>query len=394
MNYAVIGAGYGDEGKGLITDYLVRKHHADTVVRFNGGAQAGHTVVDGARRHVFSHIGAGTLAGATTHLSSEFLVNFHRLREEMMQLKSMGINPTVRLHPKACVTTIFDILINRMVEDSRGDQRHGSCGLGINETIVRSEEFALKVEDCRRLNLLSHALFEIKRKWVPRRLKEFGILTVENLEVFDSIDVMELAYFYRSMERFYEPTEVHNPRNVVFEGAQGLFIDAELGVFPHVTPTKVGIGQVCAVSQEAEKSPIQPVYVMRAFFTRHGVGPLSNENEHITDAVLYDHTNAPNEYQGSLRYAPIDIGLVAQKIHQDMNRRDKNVEVLTPILAITHLDQLGQTVACYNNDIHHEIESNEFANFVEHITGFKVAFKAYGPTAEDVIDDFENTNGF
>lgn len=385
-SYAVIGAGYGDEGKGLITDYLVRKHKVGTVVRFNGGAQAGHTVVDGNRRHVFSHFGAGTLAGADTHLSSKFLVNFHRLREESMQLKSMDVNPIARLHPCARVTTIFDIMINRMLEDSRGENRQGSCGLGINETIVRSGSHILEVGDCLYLTRLSHILFRIKHVWVPKRLEELGISTEENLEKIDLIDIMELAYFYQSMVKFYASTDAECPRNVVFEGAQGLFIDAELGVFPHVTPTEVGIGQAMLVASEVALAPIQPVYVSRPYFTRHGAGPLDHEGEHITNSVLYDHTNEPNEYQGVLRYAPLDVGAMARKIRTDMGRRGGNVNVFTPVLALTHLDQLGASVSVYNDSKRHDVETDKLVEFIEEKTGIPVKYCAFGPEAKDVIE--------
>src|ERR1041384_2446319 len=90
MNYAVIGANWGDEGKGLITDYLAAKEpDSSLVIRFNGGANAGHTVVTPAGlRHVFGHYGSGTLAGARTFLSRHFICNpilcnreFRHLRE-------------------------------------------------------------------------------------------------------------------------------------------------------------------------------------------------------------------------------------------------------------------------------------------------------------------------
>ena len=72
----VIGANFGDEGKGLITDFETRRQDAQLVARFNGGAQAGHTVVtDAGQRHVFGHISAGTFAGASTYLASTFIVN-------------------------------------------------------------------------------------------------------------------------------------------------------------------------------------------------------------------------------------------------------------------------------------------------------------------------------
>ena len=75
MSTVVIGANFGDEGKGLITDFEVRRTKARVVSRFNGGAQAGHTVHMGDKRHVFGHISSGAFAGAFTYLSSDFLVN-------------------------------------------------------------------------------------------------------------------------------------------------------------------------------------------------------------------------------------------------------------------------------------------------------------------------------
>ncbi|MEJ2125462.1 MAG: adenylosuccinate synthetase, partial [Alphaproteobacteria bacterium] len=132
---AVIGAAYGDEGKGLITDALVAScGAAATVVRFNGGAQAGHTVTlpDG-RRHVFHHIGSGTLAGAPTFLSRFFVANPILLATEIANLAAMGFTPSIAIDPDAPVTTPFDMMINQFAETARGSGRHGSCGLGFGE---------------------------------------------------------------------------------------------------------------------------------------------------------------------------------------------------------------------------------------------------------------------
>ena len=104
--YAVIGANYGDEGKGLITDYLCRQVENPLVIRFNGGAQAGHTVEspEGVR-HIFSHFGSGTLAGAPTYLSKHFVVNPILFNREYDVLVEKGIVPKVYVHPDCLVTT-------------------------------------------------------------------------------------------------------------------------------------------------------------------------------------------------------------------------------------------------------------------------------------------------
>jgi hypothetical protein len=179
--YAVIGAGFGDEGKGLITDYLVHQGRPDLtmVVRFNGGAQAGHTVVTPqGKRHVFSHFGSGTLAGASTFLSEHFIVNPHLFCKEVGELVSVGCEEvTVIVDPRAVVTTPYDMFINRAVERQRAGSRHGSVGVGINETIERSGHtgFKLTVGDLWDEKRTLSMLRAIREHWVPQRLKALGI---------------------------------------------------------------------------------------------------------------------------------------------------------------------------------------------------------------------------
>src|SRR6185312_724333 len=119
--FAVIGANFGDEGKGLVTDFLCDRENATLVVRYNGGAQAGHTVVvpDG-RRHVFSHVGSGSFCDVPTHLSKFFLVNPVVFAREQIELDQIGVRPTVYVDRDARVTTVVDMLINQALEDKRG----------------------------------------------------------------------------------------------------------------------------------------------------------------------------------------------------------------------------------------------------------------------------------
>ncbi|GAF82360.1 unnamed protein product, partial [marine sediment metagenome] len=132
----VIGATFGDEGKGLITHHLASRHGRDSiVVRFNGGAQAGHTVVTkNSKRHVFRHVGSGTFAGAATFLSQFFISNPILFLEELKELKNLKLKPKVYIDPESPITTPYDMMINQMAEEFRGNQRHGSCGVGFAET--------------------------------------------------------------------------------------------------------------------------------------------------------------------------------------------------------------------------------------------------------------------
>lgn len=135
----VIGANAGDEGKGLMTDYFSQKPNS-IVVCSNGGSQRGHTVTtpDGIR-HVFHHFGSGTLNGAASYLPKEFIVNPLIFNQEYEELMNKGVVPIVYAHSDCMVSTPYDMMANHIVEENRGKQKHGSCGLGIFETIKRYE---------------------------------------------------------------------------------------------------------------------------------------------------------------------------------------------------------------------------------------------------------------
>src|SRR4051794_37158626 len=134
------GLGYGDEGKGTWTDFLARTMPVHTVVRFNGGAQAGHNVVtpDG-RHHTFAQFGSGTFVrGVNSHLSRFMLLNPIRLLQEADELRVLGVPDALArlsVDRRALLTTPFQVAANRLKELARGDARHGSCGMGIGETM-------------------------------------------------------------------------------------------------------------------------------------------------------------------------------------------------------------------------------------------------------------------
>ena len=141
----VIGANFGDEGKGLMTDYFTSGPD-DIVVLSNGGAQRGHTVSkpDGTR-HVFHHFGSGTFNGASTYFPKEFILNPIIFRQEYEELLNIGYIPTVYGGAGCMTTTPWDMLANQIIESSRGKDKHGSCGMGIYETIQREKVMIMKV---------------------------------------------------------------------------------------------------------------------------------------------------------------------------------------------------------------------------------------------------------
>jgi len=133
----VLGAGFGDEGKGKVTNFLSKSNPAKSlVIRFNGGHQAGHTVVHNGTRHVFSSFGSGTLNGTPTFWSKYCTIFPSALLKEFEDLKVKGANPVLYVDPMVMITTPFDISHNRY-ED--GINAHGSVGSGFGKTVERHE---------------------------------------------------------------------------------------------------------------------------------------------------------------------------------------------------------------------------------------------------------------
>ena len=120
----VIGAGWGDEGKGILTDTLAHQimleHGQCVVVRFNGGAQAGHTVCVNRVRHVFHHFGSGALAGASTYMGPEFVAHPMLFLAERHALLELGANAHATMHPHCRISTPYDVMVNQAIEMKRG----------------------------------------------------------------------------------------------------------------------------------------------------------------------------------------------------------------------------------------------------------------------------------
>ena len=334
----VIGAAFGDEGKGLMTDYHVRQGDAaDTiVVRFNGGANAGHTVVTPeGQRHVFRHFGSGTLAGARTFLSRDFLVNPVLWRMEMQDLQQFPkLRTRLFVDREAPLTTVYDMLQNQHNEKLRGKHRHGSCGAGVHQTMVRQEtsEFRIFAGDLERPSFLRDRIYSIRKHCCTI------IDAMSDEAIFERFlaDCSEMAKHISIRDSRF----LSDQRNVVFEGAQGLLLDAEnKQFFPHVTHSRTGLTNVLPLAHDAGLDGLDVTYVVRSYLTRHGAGPLLGEDPSLS---YEDNTNTPNEWQGKLRFAPFDVDMVRDAIDDDLSNVPNEIDFGVEVgLAITHCDQLS-----------------------------------------------------
>ncbi|MEM7405651.1 MAG: adenylosuccinate synthetase [Pseudomonadota bacterium] len=352
--HAVVGAGYGDEGKGLVTDYLCQQVYPGptVVVRFNGGAQAGHTVTrtDGVR-HVFSHFGSGALRGVASYLSRFFVCHPLLFRDEYEALRSLGATAPVFVDPEAMVTTPYDVMINQALEAARADGRHGSCGLGFGETIQREDQgdVRLRVADLADLPRLRRRLGRIRDEYLPARLQTLDLAPLPAQWLSDVL----LERFVADAKAFAKHVEVRpldqvaRGRHVIFEGAQGLLLDMDYGIFPHVTRSHTGLRNVAALADEVGLANLEVAYVTRAYATRHGNGPLAHELSGVPFAGVDDPTNAPNPWQGSQRFAWLDSDQLRAAVQADLAHvRESRVRTT---LFVTCLDQADAQIPVVTN---------------------------------------------
>lgn len=350
----VIGANFGDEGKGLMTDYFCHqsalRDEKCLVVLHNGGAQRGHTVVtpDG-KRHIFHHFGSGTFVGADTFLSEDFILNPMVFRQEWEELEEMGVTPKVYVNHACKVTTPFDMILNQIKEEQRSEKRHGSCGMGIFETINRyccNFDVETWVRDNKKQNI--HYLRRIRNDYFLRIIK--------NMDLDLSDEWAEIVFSDSLIERFVEDLRFmalnikipnFSDREVlkkydclVFEGGQGLLLDQNnKDYFPHLTPSNTGIKNPLKIISNMSCQPdIEVCYVTRTYITRHGTGRLDGEcNKVEINPGMQDLTNVPNPHQGTLRYAKPEEESLKERILKDFEPARQYGAKLS--LAVTHQNE-------------------------------------------------------
>jgi adenylosuccinate synthase len=357
---------FGDEGKGRMVDHFAALAPA-IVVRSNGGAQAGHMVVDeDGRGHIFRHHGAGTFAGAPTFLSRFFISNPMLWAHERDQLGSRATELFVDL--ASPLTTPYDMLINREIESLRGTcgKRHGTCGIGVGETIERlvtgGPALATFVGDIG--PGLRDKLRRIRADWVPKRMKampgkpsEWFLTSIDRTEPIETF--LEHCQQYRKAAKVMREQDLRRWNHVIFEGAQGLCLDEGHMFFPHVTRSRTGLPNVAAICREAGIAEIEAVYVTRCYATRHGEGPFPTFEPSLR---FEDPSNAPNEFQGTMRFGWLDLDLLGESVRYDSARApDLGVNVSA---AVTCLDQVPMMVCVKEKDRYRELHRDDIPALV------------------------------
>lgn len=347
--YAVIGKNFGDEGKGLATDYLCRTDGNVLGVRHNGGAQSGHTVSDNGKRFVFHELSSGSMQNADTLWAETYHPDLYKLKEERDAFVSLtGKTPKVFVSDTAGFTVITDVLINMALETSRGDKRHGSCGMGIYECCLRENAgYKVTCKDFLFAESFSKKLERISKEYVPERLSELGLKMSDIGEYGELLESNAIrANFAEECCRNLEMTSLVNSSSslflaydrIVFEGGQGLLLDEDCERFaPNISASKTGLKNIEHILGKSADC-VEAFYVTRSYVTRHGAGILPFEcDKSCLGNISEDETNIKNDWQGSIRYAPHEsFEMFSNPVLDDLGSVSLTI---SPNLFITHLNE-------------------------------------------------------
>lgn len=402
-NIAVIGAQYGDESKGREVAALSKRSY-DVIVRFNGGAQAGHTVhTKSGDSHIFSHFGSSFEAPITV-LGPRFVVHPENYLNEWDSLKRIH-TPVVFFHADSYVTTPLDVIYNRRIENSRAKKRHGSVGLGFHETIKRCETnrgaHSLTIRDIKngsynKKDIVDYYI-DIEAEYQHTHSSHPADQDIQSLkeklnltrrlafnEIFDEFADKVLNRFASHINIISPTHNAHllNSKSVIFEGAQGLSLDQNSEDFPHVTHSHTGSENIIELYEMyGIKNPIEFRYMTRSYTTRHGAGPLPFEAPmplHIVDT-----TNIHNMWQGTLRYSPLNIDRLSKNIFKDRinHKQFSSMGVKTDCrLVISCLDQINKNaIVVYRNEKNRvdNIDECEYLQGIEGISRIHTRYSKY-----------------
>jgi adenylosuccinate synthase len=340
--------GFGDAGKGTTVDFLVRDRGARLVVRTNGGAQAGHAVVaEDGRAHVFSQFGAGTFVpGVRTHLAEATLVHPTALLVEATRLAAIGVGDALArltIAESARIITPYHQAANHLRERARGAERHGTCGVGVGETVRDALDAPAEVLRARDLGgdrALSRARRAQERLRASlaeeRRALAQDPAARADLDVLDDVDIAaRWADAVRPCAACVVPDHAidralgNGP--VVLEGAQGVLLDERVGFHPHTTWSDcTAHAQHRWLDEHGAAGERQTLGVLRTYATRHGEGPFPTEHAALRPRVPEAH-NDDHGAQGTFRVGWLDLVLARYALTE--SRADA--------LVLTHLDRVA-----------------------------------------------------
>jgi len=293
-NVVIVGTQWGDEGKGKVVDLLAE--HADAVVRFQGGNNAGHTMVVQGEQFISHLVPSGILQGKACYLGNGMVIDPGVLLQEIDYLQSHGIQADpdrIRISEKAHVIMPYHKSLDHAREIQKGDDKIGTTGRGIGPCY---EDKATR-RGIRFVELINPQLLADR---VRQILAEKNFILEKYLDAA-TLDVDEIISEYNDFADRLAPyvgnisVELHQNlktgKQILFEGAQGTHLDIDHGTYPFVTSSNTLSGNACCGAGIGRKEIDHVIGIVKAYTTRVGRGPFPSE--------LFDETGDTIQKKGA-----------------------------------------------------------------------------------------------
>lgn len=341
----IIGANYGDEGKGLAADYFAGQAKGKTLgVLTNGTAQRGHTVTltDG-RTHVFHHFSSATFQGADTYICKDFTVNPMIFIKELAELKyEFSDHFCIYIHPECKVVTPFDMLKNLQEREISG--LHNTCGAGYWNTLDRynTNIEPLTFGEVMRMDpvQLEYSLNQIYKYHFPKDNPLLVDIDIKGLIRHFISDI----WLMNGKVKIANDSILNKYGTLIFENGQGLLIGEQnpTANWTFCTPSDTGIYTAMKMIEDNHLlvHDIEVCYVSRTYLTRHGDGPFDHMcSSQEINPEIYDFTNIPNINQGRLRYGKLDTQELRKRIDADFGQTALKPRHYTKSIMLTHWNE-------------------------------------------------------
>ncbi len=288
-NVVVIGTQWGDEGKGKVVDWLT--DHAQGVVRFQGGHNAGHTLVIAGKKTVLHLVPSGVLrAGVICYIGNGVVLSPAALMKEIDELESAGIDVCSRLRISNACTLIlpYHAAVDIAREAARGAEKIGTTGRGIGPAYEdKAARRAIRVQDLLFPERFSAKLREVLDFHNFMLTRHLGAPAVDFEETRDTA----LAYAERMKPLVADvPKELfqanRDGKNLLFEGAQGALLDVDHGTYPYVTSSNCVAGAAASGAGVGPQTLHYVLGITKAYATRVGSGPFPTEQDNSVGEAL------------------------------------------------------------------------------------------------------------
>lgn len=415
QSLAIIGSQWGDEGKGKITDLLGQK--CDYVVRYQGGNNAGHTIIVGDQKIVLHLIPSGILHDHCTSVVGHGVVFCPRaFKDEMADVKAGGVNVTpdrLKISENCSVITIYNKLLDAQRE-AKGPVKIGTTGKGIGPAYEdKTSRKGLKLKDLLDKDILLAKLRDnmIEKEVLFKHLYDIDYPSIEQ-EAEELFELGKMIAPYLTDTFSLIDKAVSEDKKVLFEGAQGVLLDIDYGTYPFVTSSSTSAAGIYSGAGLPGKYVEEVLGITKAYTTRVGEGPFPTEmfcelGEKIQtighefgattgrkrrcgwiDLPLLKYSvKASNITSIALTKVDVLSGLEELKVCVGYKYDGKTIDCAYPGIDLTKVEPILKDMTPFSDDFTTEELSSELKDYlkvIEEGIGAKVGILAYGPERSQI----------